>query len=109
MFTVHDYATKMSFSSAKDIRNLFNAVKWIASAVGEGWEQMLPRVRRKENQWFAEYWWRFFEDGTLGYYAKINMQTGMVKEFRELSQDIKVAAEGDPDAQEQYLAQCVAV
>lgn len=109
VLTVHDYATKMSFSSAKEIREVFYSAEWVSATMGMGWEQMLPRIKREENQWFAECWWRSFEDGTLGYYAKINMQTGMVKEFRELSQDIKVAAKGDIAAQEQYLAQCVAV
>lgn len=109
MFDVHDYAKKLSFSSAKAIAEVFSSVEWLSSAMGEGWSQMLPRVRREENQWFAEGWWRSSADGTLGYYTKINLQTGMVKEFRELSQDIKVAAEGDPAAQEQYLAQCVTV
>lgn len=108
MFAVQDYAVKMSFPSAKEIWEVFGAAQWISSAMGEGWEQLLPRVCAEGNQWFAEGWWRSLEDGTLGYYAKINMQTGMVKEFRELSQDTRIDTAGDPAAREQYLTRCVA-
>lgn len=120
MFDVHDYAKPIAIASGEDILDVCGNHEWIRYAVPDGWELLLPRVRMEaadvvsgsklceKNLCFLEGWWRSARDGTLGYYAKINLQTGMVKEFRELSGDVAVIGEGDSDAERNYLRQCAA-
>lgn len=121
MFDVHDYINPVTITSERDIVNVFQSNEMIRHAIPDGWERLLPRLRMEvqgdtsgskqseKSQFFLEGWWRRRSDGVLGYYAKINLHTGMVKEFRELSGDTAVIGELDSDTQMNYLRQCAAV
>lgn len=121
MFEVHDYRKPVTISSERDIFDVFQSNEMIRYAIPDGWELLLPRLRVEvqtvasgskiiENpQYFLEGWWRCCSDGALGYYAKINIHTGMVKEFRELPGNIAVIGERNSNAEVNYLQRCVVV
>lgn len=46
-------------------------------------------------------------DGVLGYYAKINLRTGMMKAFRELPGDIRVEDARNYEAEANCLQECL--
>lgn len=121
MFEVHDYRKPVTITSGRDFFDAFRSNEVIQYAIPDGWELVFPRLRMEvqtvasgskiieKPQYFLEGWWRRCSDGTLGYYAKINLHTGMVKEFRELPGNITVIGERNSNAEVNYLQQCVVV
>ena len=118
MFTLHDYAKEIKLTSGKDLWDVCRSCDLVRYGIPDGWQQLLPRVRMEvkdvvsnqrvvsEKLWFVESWWRSDENGALGYYVKINLETGMVKEFRELAGDTVVSDLRDFAVEEAYLQKC---
>lgn len=114
-----DYANTVVITSERDIFDVFQNNDMICYAIPDEWELLLPRVRLEVKKvvsgseiiakflYFLEGWWRHSGDGMLGYYAKINLETGMVKEFRELPGDTGIRDEHNCTAEKTYLQQCV--
>jgi len=83
------------------------------------WELTLPRIRLEDGKedwdwnrdrparWVAECWWRSVANGSLGCYAKRDLVTLQLREFRELPQEKPCFAERDLNAQRNYLEQAV--
>lgn len=119
MSDMHDYANPVVIASERDIYEVFQNNDMICYAIPDEWELLLPRVRMEVKKvvsgseitamslYFLEGWWRHSGDGMLGYYAKINLETGMVKEFRELPGDTGIRDEHNCAAEKIYLQQCV--
>lgn len=121
MFKAHDYAKTIRITSGADLLDVCQNHDIIRQLIQEGFELQLPRVRTEtevvmpgnkpteRRLWFAECWWRCGETQTLGYYAKINLETGMLKEFRELSGEMFVPAGCNTRDQLCYLERCAEV
>lgn len=117
MRNAQDYSRPCAITSGKDILNVCRNQNVIRYVIPQGWEMLLPRVRlekienlsggkgAKKYLWFAEAWWTN-ADGILRYYVKINLETGMVKEFRELPGDASIFRECDSAAEVHYLDRC---
>ena len=114
-----DYSKSVTIACGRDIFDAFQKNEMIRYMISDEWELLLPRVTMEvksvvsgseiidKSLCFSEGWWRHRKDGVLGYYAKINLQTGMVKEFRELPDDTCVCDEHNCAAETIYLQQCV--
>lgn len=121
MFDVHNYRKIVTISSERDIFDVFRSNEMICHLIPDGWELLLPRLWMgvqdavsgikfsEKSQYFFEGWWRCCSSGALGYYAQINLHTGMVKEFRELPGNITIIGSPNSDAEMNYLQRCVEV
>lgn len=119
MFEKREYGKQIRIGSGTQLLEICKNQEIVRQTVPENFEMLLPRVMREprvtqwgqiseeEKVWFAECWWRSAETGVLGYYTKINLETGMLKVFRELPGDQKIVCCGDPQAWTGYLESCV--
>lgn len=119
MFEVHEYTKPIIITSEKDFFDVFQKNPLIRDMISGEWELMLPRVQLEFSnvgvdsnpvagiQFFLEGWWRNRADGVLGYYAKVNLQTGMTKAFRELPGDIRVEGARNYEAEANCLQECL--
>lgn len=120
MLDLHDYAKRIIITSERDFFDMLQENPLIRGMVSsDEWELMLPRVQLEFRtagidandfagvQFFLEGWWRSRADGVLGYYAKINLRTGMMKAFRELPGDIRVEDARNYEAEANCLQECL--
>lgn len=117
---IHDYNLKpIIITTETDFFDVFQKNQLIQGRISDEWELMLPRVQLEFHtvgidskavagvQFLLEGWWRNRSDGVLGYYAKINLRTGMMKAFRELPGDIRVEDARNYEAEANCLQECL--
>lgn len=115
---IHDYLKPVIITTERDFFTVLQKNTLIRDRISDEWELMLPRVQLEfrtagigandvAGQFFLEGWWRNRADAVLGYYAKINLRTGMMKAFRELPGDTRVEDTRDYQAEDRCLQECM--
>lgn len=105
----------------EDLLQLVREQPKLKTLIPQGYEPLPPRVvknpavesregkRNRESVWYVECLWYCVESGAVRYFTKVNPITGILKEFKLLSGEIRVKCSRDEDVMKKYLEKCAAV